>query len=148
LIDIYSNKYLINNKKCNIATIWTMLLIIFFLIFLNISFNYKYRIYENYLGYIKKIDDSFKVVIYVLEEEVSNVVNYSMIIEGSKYNFEIENISEEIYLVDNLKYKEMILDVNLNKKYELENNVINITLEKGHETLWNKLKKGIKKWIN
>jgi len=125
-----------------------MLLIIFFLIFLNISFNYKYRIYENYLGYIKKIDDSFKVVIYVLEEEVSNVVNYSMIIEGSKYNFEIENISEEIYLVDNLKYKEMILDVNLNKKYELENNVINITLEKGHETLWNKLKKGIKKWIN
>lgn len=148
MIDIYDNKYFINNKKCDIATIWLMILIIFLLVFLNISFNYRYKNYEQYLGYVKKIEEDFKVVIYVLEEEVSSVSNYEMIVEGFKYNFEIESISEEFYLINNLKHKEMILDVNLNKNLLIENNVINITLEKEYETLYIKLKKGIGKWIN
>lgn len=125
-----------------------MMLIIFLLIFLNISFNYKYQTYEKYLGYVRKIEEDFKVVIYVMEEEVSSLVDYKIIVEGSKYNFEIENISEDLYLIDNLKYKEIILDVELDKDLLINNNVVNIVLQKGYETLFIKLKKGIKKWIN
>lgn len=148
MIDIYDNKYFINNKKCSIATIWLMILIIFLLIFLNISFNYKYKKYEQTLGYIKKVEDDFKVVIYVLDEEVSSLLKYDIVVDGFKYEFEIEDISEEFYLINNLKHKEIILDIDLDKKLLIENNVINITIEKGYETLFIKLKKGIEKWIN
>lgn len=147
MIDIFNNKYLLNNQKCNIATIWLMILIIFMLIFINIALNYNYKKYDKYLGYIKNID-GFKLILYVEEKEVSGLKKYNLIIDGSKYKFQILNISKEYYIIDSSKFYEVILDVNLNKDLLIENNIIDVIFEKEYTTLFEELKKGIKLWIN
>lgn len=147
MIDIFNNKYFINNKRCDIAVIWLMILIIFLLIFLNISFNYKYKEYDSYFGYVKNVD-GLKLVLYVEEDEISKINNYDLIAEGLKYNFEVLSISNEYYLIDNLKCYEVILKVDLDKKLLIENNVVNLVFEKEYTTLYYKFKKGIEKWIN
>jgi len=148
LIDIIDNKYFLNSKKDNIVVTWTMLLIIFFLIFLNIAFNYKYEISDKYVGYIKKIEDEFKVVLYVLESEVSNLSKSSLLVDSLKYDFSIDSISHEYYIIENEKYYEVILDVELSDSYLIENNIINIIMKKDVTTIYNEFKKGMKQWLN
>jgi len=148
LIDIIDNKYFLNSKKDNIVVTWTMLLIIFFLIFLNIAFNYKYEISDKYVGYIKKIEDEFKVVLYVLESEVSNLSKSSLLVDSLKYDFSIDSISHEYYIIENEKYYEVILDVELSDSYLIENNIINIVMKKDVTTIYNEFKKGMKQWLN
>jgi len=125
-----------------------MLLIIFFLIFLNIAFNYKYEISDKYVGYIKKIEDEFKVVLYVLESEVSNLSKSSLLVDSLKYDFSIDSISHEYYIIENEKYYEVILDVELSDSYLIENNIINIVMKKDVTTIYNEFKKGMKQWLN
>ena len=148
VIDIIDNKYFLNNKKDNIVITWIMLLIIFFLIFLNIAFNYKYNKFDKYLGYIKKIDEEFKVVMYVLESEVSNLSKSSLLVGSLKYDFSIDSISSEYYIIENEKYYEVILDVELSDSYLIENNIINVVLKKDVITIYNEFKKGMKQWLN
>lgn len=147
MIDIFNNKYFINNKRCDIATIWLMILFIFLLLFLNISLNYEYRNYDKYLGYIKNLD-GLKLFVYVKEEEVSSINSYDLIVNGSKLNFEIESISKDVYIIDGLKCYEIVLDTKLDKNLLIENNVVNVVFEKNYTTLFDEFKKGINKWIN
>lgn len=142
-----NNRYFINNKNNNIATSWLMILIIFLLIFLNIFFNYKYKKYDEYLGYIKNID-GFKLVVYVKTEEVSKISSYNLIIDGLKYDFKIVGISEDYYILNDENFNEIIIDISLDKKLLIENNLINFVFEKRTTTLYEELKKGIKSWIN
>jgi len=148
MIDIVDNKYFLNNKKDNIVITWIMLLIIFLLIFLNIAFNYKYEICDKYVGYVKKIEDEFKVVLYVLESEVSNLNKSSLLVDSLKYDFSIDSISYEYYIIENEKYYEVILYVKLDDSYLIDNNIINVVIKKDVTTLYNEFKKGMKQWLN
>lgn len=144
---MFENRYFINKRNCNIVTTWLMILIILLLIFLNIFFNYKYKNYDEYLGCIKNID-GFKLVVYVKEDELSKISGYDLLIDGFKYDFEIGSISEDYYIVDTQECYEIILNVSLNEKLLIENNLINLVFEKDTTTLYSELKKGIKQWIN
>lgn len=148
MVDIYSNKYFLNNRKCNIVTVWIMLLIMFFLIFLNIAINYEYKSCEKYLGYIKKIDDSFNLVIYVLEEDLSEIYKYSLLVNSLSYDFSIYSISNEYYIIENKNYYEVVLKVKLDEKLLIENNIVNVVFEKDTTTLYKEFKKGLKKWLS
>lgn len=148
MIDIENNKYFLNNKKDNIVTIWLMLLILFLLIFLNIAFNYRYKTFDKYIGYIKKIDSDFKVVIYVLESDVSSLIKNSLLVDSLDYEFSIYNISDEYYILENNKYYEVILSVDLSDNYLIENNIIDVVMSNSTTTLYNQFKKGMKEWLN
>jgi len=146
LIDIYCNKYFINNKKCNIVTIWIMILIIFFLIFLNIAINFEYKKYDKNIGYIKKIDENFKVVLYL--KDVSEIYKYSLLVENIKYDFSIYSISNDYYIIDNQNYYEVVLNTKLKEELLIENNIIEVVFEKYTTTLYKELKKGMIKWLS
>lgn len=148
VIDIMNNKYFINNKKSNAVTIWCEVLIIALLIFLNICFNYDYKIYDEYLGYVKSFDSNFKLVLYVLEEDVSSIYKSSLLVEDNNYSFSIYNISHEYYVIDNNKYYEVVLNVELDRNLLIENNIVNVVFEKGNTTLYKEFKKGLVKWLN
>lgn len=148
VIDIIENKYFLNKNNNNVVTIWIMLLIVFFLIFLNICFNYKYKKYAEYLGYIKNIDSSFKVVLYVLENEVSEVSKYSLLVDDVKYDFFINSISDKYYIIENKNYYEVVLNVELDEKLLIENNIVKVVFEKYDTTLYKQFKKGLKKWLS
>ena len=123
-----------------------MILIIFVLIFLNISMNYKYKKYDKYLGYVKKINEDFSLVLYV--KDVSDIYRYSLLVEKVKYDFSIYSISEDYYIVDNQKYYEVILNVKLGDELLIENNIVDVVFEKYSTTLYNEFKKGLIEWLN
>lgn len=123
-----------------------MILIIFILIFLNVSINYKYKKYDKYLGYVKKIDDDFSLVLYV--KDVSDIYRHSLLVEEVKYDFSIYSISKEYYIVDNQNYYEVVLDVKLDDELVIENNIIDVVFEKYTTTLYKEFKKGMIEWLN
>ena len=93
---IFNNFSYIINKKTSIAIIvWILFLIVGLTLFLLISFTYKYHIYDSYLGYIKKIDNSFYTIIYVPQNEISDLSESDLLVDKKEYSFKIINISEE-----------------------------------------------------
>lgn len=146
---IFNNFSYIINKKTSIAIIvWILFLIVGLTLFLLISFTYKYHIYDSYLGYIKKIDNSFYTIIYVPQNEISDLSESDLLVDKKEYSFKIINISEEYYTINNNLCYQVILDFNLSEKYLIENNIIEIYLKKEKTTIFNEIKKGIKLWIS
>lgn len=146
---IFNNFSYIINKKTSIAIIvWILFLIVGLTLFLLISFTYKYYIYDSYLGYIKKIDNSFYTIIYVPQNEISDLSESDLLVDKKEYSFKIINISEEYYTINNNLCYQVILDFNLSEKYLIENNIIEINFRKEKTTIFNEIKKGIKLWIS
>ena len=113
-----------------------------------ISFTYKYHIYDSYLGYIKKIDNSFYTIIYVPQNEINDLSESDLLVDKKEYSFKIINISEEYYTINNNLCYQVILDFNLSEKYLIENNIIEINFRKEKTTIFKEIKKGIKLWIS
>ena len=146
---IFNNFSYIINKKTSIAIIvWILFLIVGLTLFLLISFTYKYHIYDSYLGYIKKIDNSFYTIIYVPQNEISDLSESDLVVDKKEYSFKIINISEEYYTINNNLCYQVILDFNLSEKYLIENNIIEINFRKEKTTIFKEIKKGIKLWIS
>ena len=123
-----------------------MILIIFLLIFLNIAINYKYKKIDKYIGYIKKIDDSFSLVLYL--DDVSDIYKYNLLVENNEYDFNIYSISSDYYIINNQNYYEVVLSVKLDEELLIENNIVDVVFEKDVTTLYKEFKKGLKKWLN
>ena len=107
---IYHNKYFINYRKCHIALIWLMLLIVFLILFLNVAFNYKYHKYAKGVGYIKKIDGEYYLSTYV--ENLSDI-KYQLLVDNKEYLFDVYSISEGYYIVNNKNYYETYQNIPL-----------------------------------
>jgi len=148
-IDIVNNfPYIINRKTSQSIIIWIMLLLLFFLIFLIIAFNYKYSNYETYLGYVIKNESEYNIVLYVEKNKINSLYNCKLLIEKEAFNFKIKSISKDYYIISNTNYYEVILDINLKENWKIENNILNITLEKPKTTIYKQIKKGIEMWKN
>lgn len=144
---IYNNfSYIINKKTSLSITLWIILLIISFIIFIIISLKYEYYLYQSYFGYVKKIDDSFYTIIYVEKDNVDELFNSNLLVDNNDYSFEIVSISEEYFVINNKMCYQVILDFDLKEEYKIENNIIDIILKNNKTTIYKELKKGIMKW--
>lgn len=141
---IFNNfSYILNKKTSKSIIIWILFLIIGSLIFLIIAFNYKFNLYENYNGYIKKNDDSYYTIIYLEESKINEVLKYDLLVDKVKYEYEILDISEDYYLVLEKPYYQVTLKIDLNDKLLIDNNIINIVFEKPKTTIFQEIKKGL-----
>lgn len=146
---IYNNfPYILNQKTSKVVKIWILILILSFIIFLIIAFNYKYYNYKTYLGYIKKIDNSLHPSFYVREDEVGNLSNYELLIDNESHNFQIISISNQYYLIDNQPFYEVVIKTNLPDKYLIENNIINLVFKMNQTTLYQEFRKEFNLWKN
>lgn len=146
---IYSNfSYILNKKTSKAIIAWLISLVIGILIFLVIAFNYRYHLYDSYLGYIKSFDDSFYTIIYVEEEKVSFLSQYNLSIEGQSLPFEIIMISDEAYIDNNKIFYQVILDFELKDSQLIENNIIDLVFEKPETTIFKEIRKGLNLWKN
>lgn len=144
---IFNNfSYILNKKTSKSIIIWILFLIIGSLIFLIIAFNYKFNLYENYNGYIKKNDDSYYTIIYLEESKINEVLKYDLLVDKVKYEYEILDISEDYYLVLEKPYYQVTLKIDLNDKLLIDNNIINIVFEKPKTTIFQEIKKGLEIW--
>ena len=73
--------------------------------------------------------------------------NYNIILDNKTYEFEIESISEDYYIIDGSNYYEIIITMNLNDTYKINNNILNLKFEKEKTTIYKLIKEGIKSWI-
>ncbi len=144
---IHNNySYIINKKTSKVIILWLLFLIISFILFIIISLKYEYNIYNSYFGYIKKIDNSFYTIVYIQKDKISELSTSTLLVDDLEYDFEIVSISDEYFVNDNELCYEVILNLNLKEKYLIENNIINIILKNDKTTIYQELKKGLKKW--
>jgi ABC-type sugar transport system permease subunit len=140
-LDVFNSPTNILNKKNNLYIIvWIILLLIFIVISTLIIIFYKFYEYETCLGYVKKLDD-YKVVIYL--KEFSKINDYKLYLDDQQLDFSVYSISSDYYIVNNDNYYEIILDLNLNDTYKIDNNILNLKLKKEQTTFLKKIKKGL-----
>lgn len=141
MIDYFNNSYNILNGKSNSSIIsFIILLIILFFICIYVIIFYKFYEYETCFGIVKKIDD-YKVIIYL--KEFNKLSDYEIYLDDLKIDFKISSISPDYYIINNENYYEIVLDVNLEDKYKIENNILNLTIRKNKITYFEKIKKGV-----
>ena len=149
MIDIFNNfSYILNNKKSKIIIVWIIFLFIILILFLIIGFKYKYNKYDTYLGHVEKIDENYFVVLYVLKEKINSINSSRLLIDKEEYNFEIKQISNDYYNLNNNLYLQIVLNLEMKEEWLIENNIINLVFENEATTIFEEIKKGFNLWKN
>ena len=115
------DEYIILNKKnkINSSTIILFVIILLILLLSNVLE------YESFYD-ISAIYNNSKVTLFVNLKDLDNVLdNDCLIIDNKKYNYYIESIDEDLLIDNNLNYKKITININLPKKYQINNLIIN-----------------------
>lgn len=118
-----------------------ILLIVVFLVIL--LFNQKVFTTMNIQGVVKN-QDGYKVFLYVPYQNVINISQGKLLIENKIYNYKLINVSDDLNQINNQNIQEVVIEVNLLPKYQVNNLIIEIKIikseEKVYQKLWNNLK--------
>lgn len=117
------DEYIILNKKSfPKITSFTVILFILILLILLLSNTIEYESFYD----ITAIYNNSKVSLLVNLNDLDNVLdNDYLILNNKKYNYYIESINEELLIDNNLNYKKINININLPKKYQINNLIIN-----------------------
>lgn len=141
--DIYYNSSVILLRKTPYKIIsWITILFISMLSIIIFGIVFKYNKYEKYIAIFK--DNQLHLLI---EPNRINDLKTEFILNNKKYSFEINSISEDYIINETKNYYEVILNCELDNKYKINNNILNINMELDKTTLLkeilNFLKKGL-----
>ena len=115
------DEYIILNKKNKIKSS-TIILFVIILLFLLLSNILEYESFYD----ISAIYNNSNVTLLVNLNDLNNVLNNDyLIIDNKKYNYYIESIDEDLLIDNNLNYKKINININLPKKYQINNLIIN-----------------------
>lgn len=116
-----------------------MLLIICF-VFIILNMNYQRVLITSCV--IKNINGQFLIMVSVNEEDLKFVVNNNkMQIDDKKFYYIVYGIDDDLYVSDKMKnYKVVYLKVNLDKKYQIDNLVIDAKINMENKMIFNYLK--------
>ena len=91
---------------------------------------------------IKNINGQFLIMVSVNEEDLKFVVNNNkMQIDDKKFYYIVYGIDDDLYVSDKMKnYKVVYLKVNLDKKYQIDNLVIDAKINMENKMIFNYLK--------
>lgn len=130
-INIYYNSSVILERKTPKKIIsWITILILLLIFILIFGFFFEYTKYEKTVGIVKE-----NTLITFIDPIKINKLNKKIIIENKKYDYTINSISEDYTILENKNYYEVILDVNLEDKYKINNNILEINIELEKTTL-------------
>lgn len=122
--------YIIQNRKTN--EINKLFILISLLIFFSVSviLNMKFAKYMSLNGLIIKEQEVFQVKLYLTPYQLKIIKNNNeIIIENKKSKYKINHISENYILSNtNKNYLEVVLDVELDKKEKIVNNIVDIKI--------------------
>lgn len=133
-------------KKDSFILIYTIIVIIF-LVLIGLLFKYYEfdKVFKYNIQIVKK--EEFFAKIFIPLNAISNIQDATLVIDDKKINYSIESISDKYFLDDSTMYYEILLNTNLDKKYLIENNIINVKLIKGKTTIYQEIKKMMKGWL-
>lgn len=138
--------YIILNRKTNNITKFIIYLIILMFIFFLFLMHLKYTKYYTTVGQVINENDYYQLLVYVPIDKLKIIKeNQSLFINNIKYNYKISYIYD-YYTISNQvdNYIKVILDIKLEAKDKIVNNLINIKIVESKEELFYYLKKYLK----
>ena len=125
-IDIYNNSSVIMLKKVPVKIIsWITILIVFLIFILVFGTFFTYNKYEKCIGMVRENN-----IVLELSPDKINKIKDRLYIDNKKYNFEIKEISKDYIIIDNKNYYEIVLNINLEDKYKIDNNILEIYIDR------------------
>ena len=127
------DEYIILNKK-NPTKIISFTLIITFIISLFIIISFKFE-YESFYD-VQAIYNDSKVTLFVNLNDLDNILdNDYLILNKIKYKYYIESIDEDLLIDNNLNYKRININIDLPKKYQVNNLILSFRKNKEKKKL-------------
>lgn len=115
------DEYIILNKKNKIKSS-TIILFVIILLILLLSNVLEYESFYD----ISAIYNNSNVTLLVNLKDLDNIlINDYLIIDNKKYKYYIKSIDEGLLIDNNLNYKKINININLPKKYQINNLIIN-----------------------
>lgn len=145
-IDMFYNCEIILQRKSFKIQIYTITLIVLFIIFLSILCFYKYQPYYNLKATILTEGSNYYLKTLILEGDINNINNNHLIINGQTSKYQVESISTEYLLDENYnKYYEVLLKTKIDNKLIINNNIVDINIKLPKTTLLKQISEKIKK---
>lgn len=98
--------------------------------------------YKDYTLYVSSSNYNL-----IVDEDFFPIKNNNMYIDGKRYDYEVLNIDDN-YLVDNKKYYDIVIDVDLDKSINKSKNIIHVKIKKGKTNLLKIIIEEMKGWSN
>lgn len=114
-----------NPPKINSYITILLLMIIIFIIILFIP----YHRYDRYMSYVNN-----NQLVIIVDNNYFNDKNKELYIDGKKYNYKIEKISDK-YIENSQVYYEIFVSIELPKKLNINNNVIEVAYRSSQTNL-------------
>jgi len=136
---------IILTKTASFIKYYIVILMFILLTLFSIVIFYQYHKYENYFGYIGKEGDYY-IGLYLEDNAISKLASNVLLIDNQEFKYDKIDISSEYYIENNNKYRLVKLYGNIDKKYLIINNIVNIKVQKPKTTLLKQIKKGMNLW--
>lgn len=145
MIDI--NSYIIMNKKTNMFTESFIIISILIFVSLIIICGFKYQKYYQTTGQVIKEDGNYKLVLYLCPYQLNIIKNNNkLIIDNLEYQYSINYIADDYIVANDLNnYLKVVLNVNLERKDKIANNILQIKFLESNKKIFYYLKDWLKK---
>ena len=152
-LNIYDNSSIVYLRKQSSKIIsWFNILIIGSILFCIIGFKYKYSISNIYYAKVIHNDEENYISIDVDEDFLLMKNRNYLNIDDEDYKCHLLSFSDNYYVVNSQKHWVVNFDCNIPDDINVNNNLVEIKLEKRKTTLFKeistKIRKRVKKWKN
>jgi hypothetical protein len=114
------------------------IIILFYVILFKVNYTKKY-----YFNITIKDNSGY---LYIKKEMLDQIYNKKMFYKDEEIKYEIVYIGDDLYQ-EQYVYKELVINLFIDKKYLVDNNILSITYEIGNQKLITEFKKYIEKGI-
>lgn len=129
--------YIILNKKTNfIIKLFISISITIFVTFIILS-QINYTKYLKINGYVLENDNKYQLSLYLSPYELKIINNTNkLIIDKKEYEYKIDYVAKEYIILNNKNYINVVLDIDLNEKDKIVNNILNLKIKESDKKLF------------
>lgn len=147
-VDAFNNYEIVLNKHHNKIYIYVIIMLFWLLLILGMSAFYSYHPYLNVNSQVLLKNENTYLKAYIKEEDASKINDRKIFINGQSYRYKSISIGDEFVLDEKYqKYYEVLFEIELDTKYKINNNIINLNIQLPKTTIFkriiNKIKKGL-----
>ena len=152
-LNIYDNSSIVYMRKASSKIIsWFNILIIGSIIFGIICFKYKYNISNFYYAKVVNTDEDNYISVDVDEEFIELKNRNYLVINNDEVKCHLISFSDNYFLENSQKHWIVNYECNLSDDINVNNNLVEVEVEKRKTTLFkelcSKIRKRVKKWKN
>ena len=147
-LDMFNNSSIVYMKKTNNKIIsFITILIVFSILFLLLAIFYKFEVFNIYYGKVYKEEDNTYVVFNVDSDFINVSKRNYLEINKKSIKCHLDSFSDNYILYNNKKYWEVTYSCELPEELSLDNNTLEIRIDRRSTTLFNELRRKVERGI-